>query len=114
MNASSLGLLVGTWLGMTISPTANATTLPGGVVGNQTWNLAGSPYTIQGDLTVLSGATLTIEAGVEVRFDTGDSQASGVDASKIELRVEGALDVDGTSLAPVTFSSSSSSSAGAW
>lgn len=39
---------------------------PGPVSG--TWNLAGSPYMINGEIYIEAGATLTIEAGVEVRF----------------------------------------------
>ncbi len=42
------------------------------VSGNQwgTWDLAGSPYILNGDVTVEQGMTLTIEVGVEVKPTT--------------------------------------------
>ena len=43
------------------------TSVSGNVSG--TWNLAGSPYIITGDVDVILGTTLTIDPGVEVRFD---------------------------------------------
>lgn len=43
------------------------TPIPGGNV-NGTWTQDGSPYLIQGDITVLAGQTLTIEPGVEIDF----------------------------------------------
>src|SRR6185369_9755424 len=43
---------------------AHANTIEtGGNVINETWTPAGSPYIVQGDITVPSGAFLTIEAG---------------------------------------------------
>ena len=52
------------------------TTVPGGTISTDTtWTLAGSPYTVTGNLAVVGtdGAdaitTLTIQPGVEVRFN---------------------------------------------
>lgn len=43
------------------------TTVPGGDVSG-TWYLAGSPYLIEGDITIPDDFTLNIQAGVEVEF----------------------------------------------
>jgi len=51
-----------------------ATIKTGGNVVNETWTPAGSPYVIQGDITVPSGAFLTIEAGTVVQFASGISR----------------------------------------
>ena len=53
---------------------ARAETYVGGVIcTDTTWNLAGSPYTVTvaagGSIVVGCGATLTVEPGVEVRFE---------------------------------------------
>ena len=44
-----------------------STSISGGNVSG-TWTLSGSPYYINGDISVPNGNTLTIEAGVEVYF----------------------------------------------
>jgi predicted outer membrane repeat protein len=43
------------------------TTVPGGNVSG-TWTAAGSPYNIQGDITIPSGQSLIINPGVDVNF----------------------------------------------
>jgi hypothetical protein len=54
------------------------------LLGRATWTKANSPYTVKVPVTILEGDTLTIEAGVEVRFDT----TAGI-------RIEGLLRADG-------------------
>lgn len=45
------------------TPLAATTTVPGGAVSG-TWDVAGSTYLVEGDITVLVGQTLTIEPGM--------------------------------------------------
>jgi len=56
---------------------------PGDVYG--TWGLSGSPYNIQGDITIPNDSTLTIEAGVLVEFQ-----------GYFALNVQGRLPADNT------------------
>jgi len=67
------------------------TVIPAGTVSG-TWNAAGSPYLIEGDVTVPPGETLTIEPGVTVFFQ-----------SWYALTVNGHLDAIGTEESPILF-----------
>ncbi len=73
------------------APLSAPTSIPGGEVSG-VWDLAGSPYLIDGDITVPTGATLTIQPGVEVLFQSWYS-----------LTVNGVLLAEGTENAPVLF-----------
>jgi len=73
------------------APLSAVTTIPGGNVSG-IWGVAGSPYLIDGNITVPSGQTLTIEPGVDVLFNSWYS-----------LTVNGTLNADGTESAPILF-----------
>ena len=86
---------------------AAATTIAGGTIVNQTWTAAGSPYVIQGDITVPAGSTLTIGAGVEVQaVGNSDAQGAGNNTTRVEILIEGTLAVNGTAGSPVVMRSS--------
>jgi len=69
-----------------------------------TWTTAGSPYMIyQGDVSIISSQTLTIEAGVSVEF-TGHYL----------FQVNGLLKVFGTSASPVTFTCDTTTNPSRW
>ena len=70
------------------------TVLPARVAAEMTLTAADSPYSLEGDLVVEAGATLHIDAGVEVRMPQGAS-----------LIVHGALQAIGTAGEPVLFAS---------
>ncbi|MFC1704534.1 C25 family cysteine peptidase [Candidatus Omnitrophota bacterium] len=65
-----------------------------GDVGGQTWTLNEDPYIVTGDLEVPIGTTLTIESGVEVRFD-----------GPYSLIVDGTLHAVGTPSERIIFTS---------
>src|SRR5688500_1462558 len=72
------------------------TVIVGGNIINQTWTAQGSPYVIQGDITVPAGAFLQINPGTLVRFASSDGMGAGRNTSIVELTVRGSLRVDGT------------------
>ncbi|GAB5542812.1 MAG: hypothetical protein SangKO_025720 [Sandaracinaceae bacterium] len=81
---------------------------------NLTLTAAGSPYVIRGDLTVPAGSTLTIEAGAQLHFETGDLMGSNRDTSRSEITVDGTLNMQGTAASPVVLRARSGISAGTW
>jgi hypothetical protein len=85
------------------------TIIAGGNIINQTWTAAGSPYIVQGDITIPSGSILTIEPGVIVKFATSDNLFSGINSLKCELTIQnnGTLFVQGTAISYITFTSNS-------
>lgn len=74
---------------------AAATNVSGNVSG--TWSLAGSPYVVTDHVTIQNGDTLTIEPGVEVKFN-----------SQKKMTVAGTLIAEGTSGSRITFTSNQS------
>lgn len=67
----TLTTLLGGALFGSLVPGAEATDVCGPIEVDQTWSLAGSPYVVTCNVVVRNDATLTIEPGVEVRFDLG-------------------------------------------
>ena len=61
------------FVSLAISGIAYCTDVSGNITVNTTWNLAGSPYVVTGNVTVNAGITLTIDPTVEVKFDNGRS-----------------------------------------
>ena len=63
----------------------------GHLVGDATWT---GRVDLDGDVVVTPGATLTIEAGAEIRFARGDAQGTGFDPDRSELIVYGDLNIN--------------------
>ena len=78
---------------------ASSVSYVGGIVSGL-WTQGNGPYVVLNDVLVPEGQSLTIEAGVIVKFDDDRS-----------LFVEGTLVVDGSQADPVIFTSNSSSPA---
>ena len=72
------------------------TDIPGGDVSG-TWSSAGSPYLIQGDITIPAGQALAIDPGVEVVFQ-----------DHYKLSVYGTLDAVGTAQDSISFTAAES------
>ncbi len=79
--------------------TAKATNVSGGIYSNTTWTLLNSPYIVTDNVVVFPGNTLTIEAGVIVKF---------ADTKSIEIR-QASLIAIGTILDSITFTSNNAS-----
>jgi|GEM_PF-6724672 len=81
--------------------TLNGVLVSGTLSQNLTWPSTNNPLVINNDLTVASGATLTLEPGVVVKF-----------AMWCSLRVNGSLLAVGTAAQPIVFTSYQDDSAG--
>lgn len=90
------------------------TIINGGNIINQTWTPVGSPYIIQGDITVPSGAFLTIQPGTTVKFASTDGQAAGLDTNRVELTVQGTLSAAGAIGLPIHFQAQTGAAPGTW
>ena len=93
---------------------AAGTIVPGGDLPTQTWTEAGSPYLVQGDVTVPADAMLTLQTGTTVQFADSDAMAAGDDVDRVELIVDGSLVVAGTSSHSVTMQPAPGAAAGTW
>jgi parallel beta-helix repeat protein len=74
------------------NPRIMATNVSGIINTDTTWDILGSPYIVVGNVTVPNGITLTIDPGVEVRFDgyyglfvNGTLFAIGSDSNRIVI-----------------------------
>jgi hypothetical protein len=89
------------------------THVSGNIKQNTTWTVAGSPYIVTGDVTVRHSqfgasniATLTIDPGVEVRFEPGTGLYVGYKGGRPYYHsYYGALTAQGTASAPIIFTS---------
>jgi hypothetical protein len=98
---TTLILILNLWLTSSFAQT----NVSGGIYNNTTWTLANSPYIVTDNIVVFPNVTLTIEAGVEVRFDNSKS---------IEVRSSSIVAI-GSATDSITFTSNSTNpSAGAW
>ncbi len=86
---------------ITVTFDSSLPTTEGEIQGDETWSGAG-PILLTGDVLVPEGTTLTIAPGAEIRAQQlVDHNRGGLDRSRIELIVEGALDLQGTDLSPM-------------
>ncbi|MCF8461719.1 MAG: T9SS type A sorting domain-containing protein [Flavobacteriales bacterium] len=82
---------------------AAQTNVSGLIFSNVEWNLAGSPYIVTGNIVVQSSVRLTIEPGVEVKFNAGTA-----------IQISGELVANGTPESRIVFTSNSVLASGAW
>jgi len=85
--------------------TADTIQVSGTISTNTTWR-SSNVYLLTADVTVASGATLTLEAGVIVKFGCADiPYSNNTTTQKRKLVVDGALISQGTASQPVIFTS---------
>jgi len=94
----------------TRAPTATATPMPGSgtqvgghISTNSTWSAANSPYLVVNSILIDTGAVLTIEPGVTVKFK-----------SDLAMVVNGTLIAQGTAAKPILMTAQDGPIAGKW
>lgn len=90
------------------------TNVSGVISTSQTWTLAGSPYIITGNVEVRGSSTpiITIEAGVQVRFNSNAAIYLGESNYPEQM---GGMVANGTATSPVLFTANTASpTAGYW
>ncbi|WP_188459334.1 T9SS type A sorting domain-containing protein [Psychroflexus planctonicus] len=90
------------------------TTIPDNTTISGNWTLENSPYIIEGRAIVLNGETLTIEEGVEIRFNSSSASASpswfDYNAGNVGvLRVQGTITANASASNPILFTRNGSS-----
>ena len=92
-------------IGTAMSTLGAAPAFSADVSGEQfgTWTLANSPYIVTDNVTIPANQTLTIEPGVQVKFN--DNRG---------IWVYGTLDADGTSASKITFTSNGTAAPDWW
>lgn len=82
----------------------SGTYISGIISSNTTWTSAGNPYIVVGNILVNEDVTLTIDPGVEIKFD-----------GNFYIRADGTLNAQGTSQNLITFTSNKNNpSPGDW
>ncbi len=76
----------------------------GNITRDTTWKRSAGPVYIHGDVTIDNGATLTIEAGVDVRFYVVQGTGGYEDGAELVVK-NGALVAEGQRGLPVRFTS---------
>jgi len=76
------------------SNVAAQTEVDGDIDTDTIWSITGSPYIVPSSLDLLSGVSLTVDPGVEIRFQFG-----------IQMVVYGTLSAMGSETQPIIFSS---------
>lgn len=84
-----------------VAPSAVYTEVSNDITENTHWTIENSPYVITSDIFIDDGFTLTIDAGVVVKFGYG-----------MNLIVDGKLEALGTDTSPIYFTSSNDDSVG--
>ncbi len=77
--------------------------IPGVISQTTVLTLADSPVRLYSDLIVAAGASLVIEAGTEILVSETDSLAAGSDEQRVEITVQGRIEIVGSAESPVVF-----------
>ncbi|HYK11096.1 MAG TPA: invasin domain 3-containing protein [Gemmatimonadales bacterium] len=81
----------------------NTTVHTANILADSTWTTIASPHIVHGYLKIANGATLTIQPGAVVKFDT----ASGLQVGDTAAAQAGGLSLAGTALQPITLTTDS-------
>jgi hypothetical protein len=79
------------------------TNVSGTIASNTVWTVANGPYTVTGDILVASGATLSLEPGLTIRFDLNT-----------KIAVEGTLIAQGSNTDSIFLISNTLPDTGSW